>query len=226
MGNRTQEQVKDGLGVVNQQRSRTFDTLSRLATELNGANALIASYSYDNNGNLKTATKKVDGSVANDELTAANENPSALGTFNFNLRFPGQYYDKETATHYNYFRDHCNPKIGRYMQSDLIGLVGGVNTYNYVAGDPISLIDPYGLFDMPSLPQPVVDIAAGLGDGASFGLTSAIRDLAGIDGGVDENSGLYTAASVAGDMGIGTAGAARGAAALGGTKLGHILNHN
>ena len=75
MGNRTQEQVKDSLGVVKQQRSRTFDALSRLATELNGANALIASYTYDNNGNLKTATKKVDGNLANDEITSYDYDP-------------------------------------------------------------------------------------------------------------------------------------------------------
>ena len=65
--------------------------------------------------------------------TAANENPSALGAFNYNLRFPGQYYDKETANHYNYFRDNYNPKIGRYMQSDPIGLLGGsYSTFGYV----------------------------------------------------------------------------------------------
>ena len=43
----------------------------------------------------------------------ANENPSGLGAFSFNLRFPGQYYDAETGLHYNYFRDY-DPTIGRY----------------------------------------------------------------------------------------------------------------
>ena len=77
--------------------------------------------------------------------TAANENPSALGAFNYNLRFPGQYYDKETANHYNYFRDNYNPKIGRYMQSDPIGLRAGVNTYVYANGNPVNAIDQFGL---------------------------------------------------------------------------------
>ena len=35
----------------------------------------------------------------------ASENPSGLGRFTFNLRFPGQYFDKETNLHYNYYRD-------------------------------------------------------------------------------------------------------------------------
>jgi RHS repeat-associated protein len=39
---------------------------------------------------------------------------------------PGQYYDKETNTSYNYFRDY-DPAVGRYVQSDPIGLVGGLN---------------------------------------------------------------------------------------------------
>ncbi len=37
---------------------------------------------------------------------AANENPSGQGTFKYALRFPGQYFDAETSTHYNYFRDY------------------------------------------------------------------------------------------------------------------------
>jgi len=41
-----------------------------------------------------------------------------------NLRFPGQYYDVETELHYNYFRDY-DPTIGRYVESDPIGLEGG-----------------------------------------------------------------------------------------------------
>ncbi|GFO72115.1 hypothetical protein BJAS_P2094 [Bathymodiolus japonicus methanotrophic gill symbiont] len=44
-----------------------------------------------------------------------------------NLRFPGQYYDKESELHYNYFR-YYNPRIGRYITSDPIGIKGGMNT--------------------------------------------------------------------------------------------------
>ena len=60
------------------------------------------------------------------------EDPDGNGIpFVLNLRFPGQYADKETNTHYNYFRDHYFPDRGRYGQSDPIGLAGGINTYSY-----------------------------------------------------------------------------------------------
>jgi RHS repeat-associated protein len=77
-----------------------------------------------------------------------NNNPSGLGAFDFPLRLPGQYYDKDTALHYNTMRDY-DPSIGRYVESDPIGLDGGLNTYLYVVGDPISNTDPDGLRGPP-----------------------------------------------------------------------------
>ena len=62
----------------------------------------------------------------------------------YNLRFPGQYYDAETGKHYNFNRDY-DPVTGRYVQSDPIGLDGGMNTYGYVLSSPVNSIDDSGL---------------------------------------------------------------------------------
>ncbi|MGQ0594870.1 MAG: RHS repeat domain-containing protein, partial [Gammaproteobacteria bacterium] len=67
-----------------------------------------------------------------------------LASAAINLRFPGQYFDAETGLHYNYFRDY-DPSIGRYVQSDPVGLDGGINTYEYALNNPIRVYDPFGL---------------------------------------------------------------------------------
>ena len=59
------------------------------------------------------------------------------------LRLPGQYYDAETGTHYNYYRDY-DPTVGRYIQSDPTGLQSGPNRYLYADGTPPVRTDPQG----------------------------------------------------------------------------------
>jgi len=94
------------------------------------------------------ANYKPFGEVA--EVVAAIDMPA---------RFPGQYYDKETGYHYNYYRDY-DPSLGRYIQSDPIGLNGGLNTYSYVGGNPLNRYDPLGLWSID------VDAYFGFGGGA------------------------------------------------------------
>ena len=62
----------------------------------------------------------------------------------FNLRFPGQYFDAETGLAQNWNRDY-DPVVGRYIESDPIGLAGGsYSPYSYVYDDPVDFMDDDG----------------------------------------------------------------------------------
>jgi RHS repeat-associated protein len=115
----------------------------------------------DHLGSPRTVTRPADNAlmwrwdnVDPFGANAADENPGGQGWFTYGLRFPGQYYDAETGSHYNYFRDY-DPAIGRYGQSDPIGLRGGINTYVYVLS-PSFEVDQFGLMGSrgPQFPLP------------------------------------------------------------------------
>jgi RHS repeat-associated protein len=76
--------------------------------------------------------------------TAPDQNPSAVGTFTYNQRFPGQVFDQETGLFQNWHREY-DARTGRYKQSDPIGLAGGINTFAYAESSPSAFSDPSGL---------------------------------------------------------------------------------
>ncbi|MCG7921411.1 MAG: RHS repeat protein [Candidatus Thiodiazotropha lotti] len=106
-----------------------------------------AQVSYLHTDHLGAVVKATDGAgsvVWDSDRRPFGERALIVAQVVMPLGFPGQYYDQETGNYYNYFRDY-DPATGRYLQSDPIGLEGGVNTYVYVGSNPLQYFDFFGL---------------------------------------------------------------------------------
>jgi len=146
-----------------QKRHFHYDQDGKLLAESDGAGALIREYvwleglplatveagalRYVHADHLGTPQKMTDAaqSIAWDgQFEPFGEEFLITGLATMPLRFPGQYADEESGLSYNYFRDY-DPTLGRYIESDPIGLLGGLNSYSYVSANPTRLLDRYGL---------------------------------------------------------------------------------
>ncbi|MCG7542768.1 RHS domain-containing protein [Pseudoalteromonas sp. MM17-2] len=141
----------------------------------------IDTYYYHNDhlGTPQALTDNTASIVWKANYTPFGETDITIETVTNNLRFAGQYYDEESGLHYNYFRDY-DPELGRYIQSDPIGLAGGINTYGYAYQNPVMNIDPTGLL-VPSFHKRLTRESAN----AAGCNTSFANELAKLVAGVD-----------------------------------------
>ena len=113
----------------------TAGTLSFLHTNRLGTPRLATNSSQAVGWNATTA----------DPFDAPNT-PAMGNTIANDLRMPGQEYEFSSGHNHNGFRDYA-PSLGRYLESDPIGLGGGLNTYAYASNSPAKFFDLAGLSD-------------------------------------------------------------------------------
>ncbi|MCP4127870.1 MAG: hypothetical protein GY753_12505 [Gammaproteobacteria bacterium] len=133
--------------VSNPTAESRFSNLQIYEDEVQTPNTPTSGLYYYHNDHLGTPQALTDESQAvvwKGDYQPFGELQTSIYTVENPLRFPGQYYDGETGLYYNYFRTY-DPATGRYLESDPIGLEGGLNTYAYVGGNPLIRIDPKGL---------------------------------------------------------------------------------
>jgi RHS repeat-associated protein len=100
-----------------------YDGLGSVVNLTNASGQILETYSYDPYGK-----------------------PAAASSLGNPYLFTGQRYDVETGLYY-YKTRYYNSNIGRFLQRDVIGYLGGINLYVYVGNSPINRKDPYGLLN-------------------------------------------------------------------------------
>ena len=145
-GSTTTRFVYNGPNLLHEQVGTTKRDYIYLAGEPVGLvkNGSLYYIHNDHLGRPEVVTNASKSVVWNSQNNAFGNTPGVDLIGNLNVGFPGQYYDIESGTYYNYFRTY-DPNTGRYLQSDPIGLDGGLNTYVYAISNPITRTDSFGL---------------------------------------------------------------------------------
>ena len=131
-----------------------------LATDTNANPVWSAHYAPFGAATVRNFEASASASDSASDTAAASS--ASAAPFTLNLRLPGQHLDPETGLHYNRQR-YYDPQTGQYLTPDPLGQPDGPNAYLYVAGNPLTFIDPDGLvlfaFDGTENSDPVLNPA-------------------------------------------------------------------
>jgi RHS repeat-associated protein len=111
--------------------------------EIKGSQSLY--YTKDHQGSIMETTQasgKVLGSLDYGPYGEAEKAQGQLPDF----RYAGMLHHAPTGLYLTHYRAY-DPTVGRWLNRDPIGEDGGINLYGYVGGNPVSRIDPLGLYD-------------------------------------------------------------------------------
>ncbi len=152
-----QGQLNEFEQTVQQQRAQSVQSIEirhYLCDHLGTPNALIGSKGQIEWAAMLDAWGNVKG----------EQNPKSLYQ---PIRLPGQHEDFETGFYYNNARYYCVDE-GCYINSDPIGLQGGVNTYTYSLNSPLDVSDPTGLFPPLLILAAMAALGGVTGGGANY----------------------------------------------------------
>lgn len=119
----------------------------------NGSPAALYAIHFDHLGTSQAITDQNQQIVWQAQDTPFGEATLVKADITNHLRFARQYFDTETQLHYNWNR-YYDPRLGRYITSDPIGLAGGMSTFGYANQNPILMFDPFGLCPAGMMPNP------------------------------------------------------------------------
>jgi len=107
-----------------------YDGLGSVVAVSSKPNQLVEQYRYDVYG--QPSIYDGEGNLLSE---SGIKNP---------ILFTGRVWDDATEIYDYRMRDY-SPEIGRFLQRDPLGYLGGLNLYTYVKNNPIVYVDPMGL---------------------------------------------------------------------------------
>lgn len=135
------------------------DDLSSVTSLSNSAGALASTYTYDSYGNLTSST----------------------GTITNPFQYTGRDNDLETGLYY-YRARYFDPKVGRFISEDPLGIRDNLNMYAYVHNNPVNFDDPFGLYQTRGFPADKQAELANAINEALANLRNTCPSCAGADG--------------------------------------------